>query len=794
MKRTRRPDEPSGSRNIQSMWEVFHAKDKLSTRIFIKGEAGSGKSVFCLKLVESWCQVKQCPQHEHTCEQHSPLIRQLAREFNLPRLLDKYKDNSFINKLKLGADYVRDSYVYDTSLEKFAADPSDSHRSYTLLKDVPCTTCEMQQCLSDFDLLYYVPLRDATLGKTSVVDLICDVVCNECQDEIDRTKLLLSSQKVRCLIILDGLDEWVPPTEFTGLPTTRGLSIKCTLLLTMRPWKLVHLQLKPKVDDRIVTVCGLSSYSVAKLIESILVKFYGIKGGTLKSKFLEYCEKVKDKTLEGLMRMPIMLMAACHLWHGEDVRGSSKPLDEALSFSMTHLYLSLLEEMIKNAFSKQNEKGGTQQNPVALLRLDTINPSLLPGLPVMLRKCQHVAQFINMLLPFCELAYTDLVSSETKLVFHKGQLESKLGQQQVDLAHRLGLISQAKVRSDIGCRQNVSVSFYHKSVQELLAAIHLTCGTPDSVNTFCEYCSTLEKVMDMANVTLFVMGLDPTLGYRLSEHIIKVVNSESDIKQYRRTLDSKISDRVRQLYNTQCQWYKELTHSRTVTGDTSPSPSLHVTDIYLWGSDSDDVRLTGDLMSANLGTIVSVWLDYEYDLQDRILHSLPQCPHLSALYITRLSHTQNRVQTLAVIPHLTQLHTIRYHGSLRAVKDVPVVAAVLRLTQLRCIRLEDVELWYDLWWDDGVADDLFDDGVVLTADWTRLQTVVLRGVLMSPRSWGRSVSSLLTVPHPVGVTLFNTNIDNNTVRRIQTSPHITGAGHYDEFRDFTFTTVPPHPQ
>ena len=64
MKRTRRPDEPSGSKPLNSVKNIFYVRDrddgeKLSTRILIKGEAGSGKSVLCLILVESWCQLKQ---------------------------------------------------------------------------------------------------------------------------------------------------------------------------------------------------------------------------------------------------------------------------------------------------------------------------------------------------------------------------------------------------------------------------------------------------------------------------------------------------------------------------------------------------------------------------------------------------------------------------------------------------------------------------------------------------------------------------------------------------------------
>ena len=239
MKRTRRPDEPSGSKTLKSVRNVFYILDrdggeKLSTRILIKGEAGSGKSVFCLKLVESWCQLKQAIKSEHVCEKHSKLMRLLKKENDLPELLGG---------------------------------------RWSSLPNIPCTSCEMKRCLSQFDLLYYVPLRDATEGKTSVLDLVCDVVCNKRQSYIARLKRLLDRDNIRCLIILDGVDEWPNPPGFNGLPKSDGLSEDCVLLWTMRPWKLVHLQLKPKHDDHIVTVSGLSQYSVAKVIEIILIRF-----------------------------------------------------------------------------------------------------------------------------------------------------------------------------------------------------------------------------------------------------------------------------------------------------------------------------------------------------------------------------------------------------------------------------------------------------------------------------------------------------------------------------------------
>ena len=371
------------------------------------------------------------------------------------------------------------------------------------------------------------------------------------------------------------------------------------------------------------------------------------------------------------------------------------------------------------------------------------------------------------------------MSDETKLVFQKDELEREIGHPLVEIALKVGLISQTKALGRFH-QQNVSVNFYHKSVQEFLAAIHLTCTDTDDIRS---YCTSLDKVMNVANIIMFGIALDPSFCHEVTRHVMDIVNTNPGIQRYRRTVDSDNSDIVRQLYVSQCEWYRELTHIRTVTGDTSPPPSIHVTDIclLLTHRDSDTVRLTGELLCRNRDTIVSVTLYIVHHPLHKMVQYLPQCPHLSALCIY-MYNTGDRAQIVAVIPRLTQLHTIRYNGTYRAVEAVDavvVVTAILRLTQLRCIWLVSVILE--------------DDGVVLTANWTRLRTVVLRNVYMSTRSWGRFVSSLLTVRHPVDVTLHHTNIADDVWRRIQTSPHFSvtqnGDGRWNS-EPFVFSTVP----
>ena len=680
-----RDNQLEGGKELKSLQEMFYAAEKPAKRIFMKGEAGCGKTFFCLKLLDTWCQVKQ---------------------------------------------------------------------SGTVTDDV------LQQCLAVFDLVFYLPLRHFKGNLASVKDMISQTVSEKCQK-------LVSSGRIHCLVILDGLDE--SPVTFKELPSMNGID-SYVLFCTTRPWKLTQLPLTYSQDDKVVQILGLLPTSEKKVIEYVLVNFYKLKKETeeFKKKFKRYSSMLNISSLESLVKIPMMLTACCCMWYEEDAyseqskdgKGQVAIDSPTVHTSMTHTYLSLVDSMIRRADQKCDLGSLLKQAA----------PLPLTNIPKVLQSFSYIHSFLGAILPLCRLAYTDLVSGETKLVFQKDELEREIGRPLVEIALKVGLISQTKAPGRFH-QQNVSVNFYHKSVQEFLAAVHLTCTDTDDIRS---YCTSLDKIMNVANIIRFGIALDPSFCHDVSKHIKDTVNTDTGIQQYRRALEFQYSDRVRQMYGTQCEWYRELIHSPTVIGDTSPPPSPHVTDIHLESSDSDTVRLTGELMFSNLNTIVSVTLlNVDHPLHG-VVQWLPQCPNLTALYIYT-PNTENHAQIVAVIPRLTQLDTIRYVGH-DAVEDVPVVAAVFRLTQLGYIELGEVRLG--------------DEVLVLMADWTQLQTVVLDDVDMSDRGWGRFVSSLLTVPHPIHVTLHDTNIDDRTVERVQTSPHFTGAGHYDMYGKLTFTTVP----
>ena len=200
------PDSPGG-KQLESMRELFFVGEHAARRIFMKGEAGCGKTLFSLKLLDSWCKVKQSDEVEN---------------------------------------------------------------------DV------LEQCLSVFDLVFYIPLRHYEGQNKSVKDMIGQ----------NQNQNLLSNSQVSCLVILDGLDE--SRGRFQELPSMGGI-VNYVLFCTSRPWKLTQLKLKFRPDDKVVKILGLSPSSEMQVIEHVLFNFYKlpIETQVFKTKFQRYSSMVK---------------------------------------------------------------------------------------------------------------------------------------------------------------------------------------------------------------------------------------------------------------------------------------------------------------------------------------------------------------------------------------------------------------------------------------------------------------------------------------------------------------------
>ena len=706
VRKTRRPDEQSGSKILDSVADMFYVRDKLVKRIILIGEAGHGKTVFCMKILDCWSKAKSsCGDDEWGKIGESEKTKYIGKHIvgrqgngstsgcDKPNTTQRVLSSDDDDNEKEEDDYDDD---YDDG-DNDDDDNGDEDE-------------ELQSRLSVFHLVFYIPFRHTKYGTASIVDLVVESL-SECDQKTEhKIKQMLRDGKIKCLVILDGLDEWRAPDicRVRGFPDSDGL-VNCTLLCTMRPWRMVNLRLGLDATyDKVVRILGLKSSSIETVISNVLVNFYGLKlsSALYEEKIKRFCGQAERPELQSLMRIPLMLTASCLVWNEEDNTSNEKVIyqedqgdsdsgtsdwnksDQVTSYFMTFFYLKLEEITITRA---ENKHGIVR----SFLDEKRQQPDMSLNVPSIVWGFEPIIDFIEVLKPVGRLALLDLVSEEPHLVFPRNKLERDIGQSKVELALKAGILSQTKVPG-LSYQQRISLSFYHKSIQEFIAALYMICGDTEALLSFRSHCNTVDKVMELSNMIMFVCGLEPVVGCQLSEHVRDVVNRDADIMQYRKRV-KKIdlgSGRVKQLYNLQCKCFSEMKQNMSYTHDRDHTPTFHVTDVYLVSGSSVDVSVASELISMEDNSIVSVNL---YDVRHPVhmsIQKLPGCKHLTSLYIMNIAkkETQAKQMIAEVLPQLVQLQCFEYgYSALHRGKypsvDTAVVRAVQYLPKLRRMKL-----------------------------------------------------------------------------------------------------------
>ena len=631
LKKTRRPDEPTGNKTLDSITEMFYVKNEFARRIFLKGEAGHGKTVFCLKLIDTWSKGKQTAVY--ACSKHSR------------------KSGSLKSRI----------VTWFNSRKNFGKAQEQKRCKY---EELSHEDEKLQSCLSSFDMVFYVPLRHAKQEVSCVVDLVCDSLSGCDVRSKQNIKKMLREGSIQCLVILDGLDEWRAPDtcRFKGFPDSDDL-VNCTLLCTMRPWRMVTLQFRLDASfDKVVQILGLKNESIETVINNVLVNFYGleISSDLYKEKFKSFCKKARLPEMESLMKIPLILTASCLVWNEEDDASDGSEKDHATPYFITFFYLKLKEINISRAENKHDTVKSflfeKRQKPERSLNV----PNILLGF-------EPIIAFIEILKPVGRLALQDLLSEEPNLVFPRNKLEREIGQSNVDLALKAGILSKTKAPG-LSNQQRVKLSFYHKSIQEFIAALYMTCGGTEALQSFLTHCNSVEKVMELSNMIMFVFGLDPVVGSQLSEHVKDIVNCNTDILEYR---EGYLLDRlygIVQIYSIQCKWFHEMKHNTSYNHNRDCTPTLHVTDVCLtnWNhnynnTSVEDVTVASELVSMEDNSIVSLNLSHHvhHPVQSIIKH-LPGCKHLTVLIIEHNVDTQDAEVLVEVLPQLMQLQYVQY--------------------------------------------------------------------------------------------------------------------------------------
>ena len=152
-----------------------------------------------------------------------------------------------------------------------------------------------------------------------------------------------------------------------------------------------------------------------------------------------------------------------------------------------------------------------------------------------------------------------------------------------------------------------------------------------------------------------------------------------------------------------------------------------------------------------------------------LLSVLPECQHLTDIDIHSLSDEQDVKLLVDVLPRLTQVRNMTYDGGLWDTGNEGVVGyhSAVAQTATRMTGLES--LWIHSF-------DMGDFTLTLTPLMTHIKRVWLWRLHMTAISWGEFIASLLTIQHGFDIVLDGTNIDNESVSTVHSSPRFEVTG------------------
>lgn len=131
--------------------------------------------------------------------------------------------------------------------------------------------------------------------------------------------------KKRCLIILDGIDEWSHPENSCHRKMEdkphRNDSEKCTVLTTSRPWKLSVLNLRPHESDIHVQMCEFDTETSRELDNKA---FLAINKNDKRQKNITDFENIVSGLISDLAHIPYIRLQLVCLWFDGKFLGNSK--------------------------------------------------------------------------------------------------------------------------------------------------------------------------------------------------------------------------------------------------------------------------------------------------------------------------------------------------------------------------------------------------------------------------------------------------------------------------------------
>ncbi|XP_053396718.1 uncharacterized protein LOC123543648 [Mercenaria mercenaria] len=390
------------------------------------------------------------------------------------------------------------------------------------------TTFETEEDLEmmrDFDFTFILPLREARSSDCDVDKMIQHQIIRHLarsqRYKLDFLQDILT--KERCLIILDGLDEWTHPKgksckTLNDIPHRKARQ-NCTILTTTRTWKFSLLSLSTNQIDNLVQITGLGEKAAEQLIDNAVSKFSSDNIPDSKRSIKDFHHKLQENSINKFKSVPLILIHLICLWHKHQTIGES--------------YCEIFSNII-----------GLHLNRAQIRSKDTEYPDIKKrkvDIPKCIQINKYCGAFHEVLKSLGQLAFHTFFHQdrENSLVFDIETAKQYLGQH-FEFCLSTGLLTQNKGVENDFFGNVPRVSFAHKTFQEFFAALHVCTmvDDPTEIRPVIEICSTVKDILSVSNFFIFLNGMCPDKARTLSFTFYRVISSSDTVTGYRSDMGS----------------------------------------------------------------------------------------------------------------------------------------------------------------------------------------------------------------------------------------------------------------